>query len=232
MALDSLNLVEARDFLADDYGNFYVAKQLDFSFTKFDSLGTEKAKVMFTMPYKIQSIQNPLNIFAFSGNAQVMRIYDENLVEKQKIDFSKNFLNVVQAYGLDLQSVWLLEASTQKLIQWKYRENTILNSFLVKFPLNDLVDFQVYKNKIYLLLKDRFLIYNLQSEKLFDIKIENGRRLRRESDRIYIITNAKIYEFDTDFKLVFDQPAASFVEKNNRNFLALVKNKLYIYKLK
>ncbi len=48
--------------LADDYGSLYIYKNKDFSFTKYDSLGKQIGKMMFTVPYKVQTVQNPLNV--------------------------------------------------------------------------------------------------------------------------------------------------------------------------
>ena len=54
--LDTLKLKEARDMLADDYGNLYIYKNKDFSFTKYDSLGKQLGKMMLTVPYKVQTV--------------------------------------------------------------------------------------------------------------------------------------------------------------------------------
>ena len=55
-----------RDVLIDDYENIYVYRNSDLSILKYDSLGHKKAQVMFPQPFKIQSVENPLNIFLFS----------------------------------------------------------------------------------------------------------------------------------------------------------------------
>ena len=91
LAFDSLKLKDAKDVMIDDYGNIYIYKDKDFSFTKFDSTGQQKGKLMFTLPFKIQSVQNPLSIPSFSENAQELKFYDQNLNEIQTINFRQKF---------------------------------------------------------------------------------------------------------------------------------------------
>jgi hypothetical protein len=79
--LDTLKLKEAKDMLADDYGNLYIYKNKDFSFTKYDSLGKQIGKMMLTVPYKVQTVQNPLYVPLFSENAQEMKFVDQNMNE-------------------------------------------------------------------------------------------------------------------------------------------------------
>ena len=47
---------------------------------------------MFPQPFKIQSVENPLNIFLFSENGQEIKILDQNLNEIQ-------YLNLYQKFG-------------------------------------------------------------------------------------------------------------------------------------
>ena len=77
--MDSLSFRDAKDFFADDYGNIYLYKNKDLSFTKYDSLGNQKGKIMLALPFKIQSVQNPLTISSFSENAQELTFFDQNL---------------------------------------------------------------------------------------------------------------------------------------------------------
>ncbi|MCZ2083076.1 MAG: hypothetical protein LC112_02300, partial [Flavobacteriales bacterium] len=70
LPFEHLKLADVNDFFADDYGNVYLYKNDNFSFTKYDSLGNQKAKLMLTLPFRIQSVQNPLTISSFSENAQ------------------------------------------------------------------------------------------------------------------------------------------------------------------
>jgi hypothetical protein len=231
--LDSLNLKETQDFFADDYGSIYLYKNKDFSFTKFDSTGLQQGKIMFTVPFKIQSVENPLNIFAFSENAQEMRLYDQNLVEIQRVNLRENFGFVVMAFGADLQYIWLLEDSTKRLIKYRFRDESVQNSYFMNFNFEGIKDLIVFKNSIYILKEKEFSVYDFQSNRIFKIAIENGEKLRRENGEVYIIENNKIFSWNSTgiFKKVFENPKAKIVDKNSSNFWAVVKNKLYIYKI-
>lgn len=231
--LDSLNLKEAQDFFADDYGDIYLYKNKDFSFTKLDSTGLQIGKIMFTVPFKIQSVENPLNIFAFSENAQEMRLYDENLVEIQRVNLRQDFGSVVMAFGADLQYLWLLEDSTKRLIKYRFRDKNIQNSFFMNFNFDGIKDLIVYKNFIYILKEKEFSIYDFQSKLIYKKEIENGKKLRRENGEFYIIEKDKIFSWNSAgvFRKVFENQKAKIVDKNSANFLAIVKNKLYIYKI-
>ena len=231
--LDSLNLKETQDFFADDYGSIYLYKNKDFSFTKYDSTGLQLAKIMFTVPFKIQSVENPLNIFSFSENAQEMRLYDQNLVEIQKINFRQDFGSVVMAYGADLQYIWLLEDSTKRLIKYRFRDKNIQNSYLMNFNFDGIKDLIIYKNFIYLLKEKEFAVYDFQSNLIYKKEIENGKKLRRENGEFYIIEDHEIYKWNSTgiFTKVFESPNAKIVDKNSGNFLAILKNKLYIYNI-
>lgn len=90
LAFDTLKLGTAKDVFTDDYGNIYLYQNKDFSFTKYDSSGVQKAKLMLTLPFRIQSVQNPLNIPSFSENAQELKFYDKNLSEIKQLIFGKN----------------------------------------------------------------------------------------------------------------------------------------------
>ena len=91
LPFDSLKLKDIKELFADDYGNIYLYKNKDFSFTKYDSLGKQKGKLLLTLPFKIQSVQNPLSIPSFSKNAQELKLFDQNLNEIQKINFREKF---------------------------------------------------------------------------------------------------------------------------------------------
>ncbi|MGS0747319.1 hypothetical protein [Halpernia sp. GG3] len=231
--LDSLNLKEAQGFFADDYGSIYLYKNKDFSFTKYDSTGLQQGKIMFTVPFKVQSVENPLNIFAFSENAQEMRLYDVNLVEIQKVNLREDFGSVVMAFGADLQYFWILEDSTKRLIKYRFRDKNIQNSYLMNFNFEGIKDLIVFKNNVYLLKEKEFSVYDFQSNLIFKTEIENGKKLRRENGEFYIIENNKILCWNSSgvFKKVFENQKAKIVDKNSSNFLAILKNKLYIYKI-
>lgn len=228
-----MNLKETQDFFADDYGNIYLYKNKNFSFTKYDSTGLQLGKIMFTLPFKIQSVENPLNIFAFSENAQEMRLYDQNLVEIQKINLRQNFGSVVMVFGADLQNIWLLEDSTKRLIKYRFRDRNVQNSYLMNFSFEGIKDLIVFKNNIYILKEKEFSVYDFQSRLIFKTEIEGGRKLRRENGDFFIIENDKIFKWNLaqGFSRIFEAPNAKIVDKNSTKYFALVGNKLYLYNI-
>jgi len=167
LPLDTLKLKEAKDLLADDYGNLYIYKNKDFSFTKYDSLGKQIGKMMLTVPYKVQTVQNPLNVPLFSENAQEMKFVDQNMNEIQRLDFKQKFGFIRMAYAEDLQQLWLLDDSTKRLIQYNFRNDTTINSYPFDISFEDLMDMLVYENKVYILTRKHIRIYSLKFEKLF-----------------------------------------------------------------
>lgn len=223
---------EIQTLLADDYGNVYFYKNKDFSFTKFDSLGKQLGQLRLTLPYKVQDIQNPLNIVLFSENAQEIKLVDPNLVEIQKIDL-KRFGFIKMAYVEDQQQIWLLDESTKRLLQYRFRQDEILQAYQMYFDVEDVKDMLVYKEKIYILSGKAFNVYNFKGEKLYGFSAENGVRLRRENDNILLIGTKFIVKFDSDFKyeIILNKQNAKIVDKNNRTYYEVVGNKIYLYPL-
>lgn len=230
MAFDTLRLSTAKDLFADDYGNIYLYKNKDFSFTKYDSLGLQKAKLMLTLPFRIQSVQNPLNISSFSENAQELKFFDQNLNEIQTINFRQKFGFISKAYVEDLQQAWLLDESTKRLIQFNFRDDRIVNSYSFNLNFDPILDFLVFEKKIYFLFKDRLLVYNLKAEKIDEFTVQNGRKLRRENDRILIISETIIQELKTDtLETIFRGENSQIVDKNSAAYFVIEENKLYLY---
>ena len=234
LALDSLKLKEVQDFFADDYGNLYLYKNKDFSFTKFDSVGKQLGRVMMTVPFRVQSVQNPLNIFLFSENAQEFKLLDSNLNEIQKIDFRQKFGFVKSAYAEDLQQVWLLDDSTKRLIQYNYRQDLVMNSFPMNFDFENVVAMLVFNNNLYVLRDSKLIVYNFKSEKLIDFEIDNPRKLYRENDSIIIICKNSILKLDSSSKIktMFTGKDSQIVDKNSSSYFELKAGKLYLYRLK
>ena len=233
LLLDTLKLKEARDMLADDYGNLYIYKNKDFSFTKYDSLGKQIGKMMLTVPYKVQSVQNPLSVPLFSENAQEMKFVDQNMNEIQKVDFKQKFGFIKMAYAEDLQQLWLLDESSKRLIQYNFRNETTINSYPFDASFDDLMDLLVYENKVYILTKKRILVYTLKFEKIFEAQIENGKRFRRENEFILVITDNSILKYVPEKEMVkiFDDPDAQIVDKNTLSYFEIKANNLYLYSL-
>lgn len=230
---DSLRLKEAKDMLADDYGNLYIYKNKDFSFTKYDSLGKQIGKMMLTVPFKVQSVQNPLSIPLFSENAQELKFVDQNLNEIQRVDFKQKFGFIRMAYAEDLQQLWLLDDSMKRLIQYNFRNETTINSYPFSTSFDDLIDLLVFENKVYILTKKYFRVYSLKFEKLFETPLENGKRFRRESEFILVITNNSILKYIPEKELVtiFHDPDAQIVDKNTLSYFEIKANNLYLYSL-
>ncbi|SDR01445.1 hypothetical protein SAMN05421664_3117 [Chryseobacterium soldanellicola] len=233
LPLDTLKLKEARDMLADDYGNLYIYKNKDFSFTKYDSLGKQLGKMMLTVPYKIQGVQNPLSVPLFSENAQELKFVDQNLNEIQKVDFKQKFGFIKMTYAEDLQQIWLLDESSKRLIQYNFRNDTTINSYPFDASFDDLTDLLVFENKIYILTKKNIRVYTFKFEKIFEAEIENGKRFRRENEFILVITNNSIIKYVPEKGMVkiFQDPDAQIVDKNTLAYFEIKANKLYLYNL-
>ncbi|REC50435.1 hypothetical protein DRF67_02110 [Chryseobacterium pennipullorum] len=233
LPLDTLKLKEAKDMLADDYGNLYIYKNKDFSFTKYDSLGKQIGRLMLTVPFKIQSVQNPLNVPLFSENAQEMKFIDQNMNEIQRIDFKQKFGFIRMAYAEDLQQMWLLDDSTKRLIQYNFRNDTTINSYPFDISFEDLTDLLVYETKVYILTQKHIRIYTLKFEKIFEAPIENGKRFRRENDTILVIANNSIARYipEKGMVTVFEDQNAQIVDKNILSYFEINGNKLYLYSL-
>ena len=233
LPLDTLKLKEARDMLADDYGNLYIYKNKDFSLTKYDSLGKQIGQMMLTVPFKVQSVQNPLSVPLFSENAQELKFVDQNMNEIQRVDFKQKFGFIKMAYAEDLQQLWLLDESTKRLIQYNFRNETIINSYPFDASFDDLMDLLVYDNKIYILTRQQMRVYTFKFEKIFEAPIENGKRFRRENEFILVITNDTILKYVPGKEMVkiFQDQGAQIVDKNTLSYFEIKANKLYLYSL-
>lgn len=231
LPFDSIKIKETKDLFADDYGSIYLYKNKDFSFTKYDSLGNQLGKMMFTVPFRVQGVQNPLSVALFSENAQEMKFVDQNLNEIQKIDFKQKFTFIKFAYAEDLQQIWLLDESTKRLIQYNFRNDTTVNSYSFAPNFDDLIDLMVFENKVYFLSKNSFKVYNFKFEKIFEAEVENAKRFRRENDVVIVVTKNSILKYipATTLLKIFEDPDAQIVEKNTLAYFEIKENKLYLY---
>ncbi|UQB67311.1 hypothetical protein [Epilithonimonas zeae] len=231
IGFDSLQLRDIQEVLGDDYGNIYIYKKKDFSLTKYDSVGAQLGKLLMTFPYKIQSVTNPLNIVMFSENAQEIKFLDQNLNEIQKINLSSTFGFIKAVYAEDLQFAWLIDDSNKTLFQYNFRSNSVINSFPFNINLQSLQDFLVYNNKVYILRENILEVYNTRATLLYSATIINARKLRRNNDDILIFENQSVKKFDGKNLIeIFQNLNAKIVDKNNAGFLALIKDKLYLYR--
>ncbi|MCP2038685.1 hypothetical protein [Chryseobacterium sp. HSC-36S06] len=231
-AFDSLKLKDAKDLLVDDYGNIYIYKNKDFSFTKYDSVGQQKGKLMLTLPFKIQSVQNPLSIPSFSENAQELKFYDQNLNEIQTVNFRQKFGFIKMVYAEDLQQIWLLDESTKRLIQYNFREDKIINSYPFDIDFENVTDLLVFNSQVYLLTDNDLLICNFKGDKILNIPVHQGRRLRRENGNILVIGRNTVHLFqDRMLRILFEAANSQIVDKNSAAYFGIGNHKLYLYPL-
>ncbi|MBD8018392.1 hypothetical protein [Kaistella pullorum] len=221
------------DLFADDYGNIYIYKKADFSFTKYSPAGNQLGKLMFTLPFKIQSVQNPLSIPAFSENAQELRFYDQNLNLVQTVEFSPRFGFVKMAYAEDLQQIWLLDESSKNLILYNFRDDHVIASFPFKADFDLILDLLVYEDVAYILHRNALSIFKFKSGEIQEIPVSNPHRLLRENSQISVVTKNGILGLENNsFKVVFESDTADFVDKNSSAFFEIKDNKLYLYPIK
>ncbi|MDR7807999.1 hypothetical protein RIU64_07980 [Riemerella anatipestifer] len=132
----------------------------------------------------------------------------------------------------NLQLMWLLNPMSKTLLQYHFRENRLLNSFVLDIDFNDIKDFIVDNGFLYYLQNDYLIKISLISKKVQKMEVSFARKLRREGNSIFVITNTSVIEFQEDkLKTVFSEPKAQIVEKNNNGYLALIGDKLYLYEL-
>lgn len=225
-----MQTTDIQELLGDDYSNIYLYKNKDLSFTKYDSVGKQLGKLMLTFPYKIQSVTNPLNIVMFSENAQEIKFLDQNLNEIKKINLSTTFGFIRAVYAEDLQYAWMLDESNKTLVQYNFRSHSMISSFPFHINLQSLKDFVVYHNRIYLLRENTFEVYTTNAKLLYSITISKARKLRRINDDILIFGSQSVQKFDgKNLTDIFKNENAKIVDKNNAGFLALIKDKLYLY---
>lgn len=227
---DSTQLKNVTDFFVDDYQNVYLYKKANFSLTKFDSLGMQKGRQLLTLPFKVQGVQNPMNIVLFSENVQEVRFLDQNLNNVQTIDLKK-FGFVKMAYAEDQQQIWLLDESERRLVQYDFRADKVLNSYSFNIEFEDIRDMMVFDRKLYLLRKSVLEIYNLRAETIARFGLTEGLKMRRENELFYVITGKNIMMFRSgaDPEVVFGSNSDGIVEKNSNSFFEISGDKLYLY---
>ncbi len=230
LPFDSLKLKDIQDVFADDYGNIYLYRNQDFSFTKYDSLGEQKGKLMLTLPFKIQSVQNLLSIPSFSENAQELKFFDQNLIEIEHVNFRQKFGFIKMAYAEDLQQIWLLDESTKRLIQYNFRDDKIINAYTLDINFENIKDILVFNNLLYVLTENKFSAFNFQGNKTLEIPLENGKRLRRENNQILVIGKNSIQELkEMELKTIIRAEDLEIVDKNSAGNFGIKQNKLYLY---
>lgn len=231
LKIDSLNIRNAQDFKIDDYSNIYIYRNQNFSLTKYDSLGKNLGQQMMARPYKIQAINNPLNLFLFSENTQELRLLDQNLNDIQTINL-RNFGFVKTIFVEDLQTLWLLDDSSKNIVQYNYRTEKIINTFPFFANTDNLVDFLIYNNKVYLLQENLFSVYDFKSNLIFSKPTQSALNIKRENDFINIFSKESYHQYlyPNEWKSKKNAENAQIVDKNQSSFLVLKQNKLYLYR--
>lgn len=229
LPLETSVIQGTENIFIDDYDNVYLYKNEDFSLTKYDAMGMQRGRMMLTLPFKIQNVQNPLNIVLFSENAQEIKLIDQNLNEIQKIDLRPiGFIKM--AYVEDLQQIWLLDESSQRLLQYNYREGNIINSFPIAFSTEDIVDMLIFDNQAYMITRDKLMVYHIKAGKLSSQSIDHPIRLRREGNNLFISTKNQILQWEnTALKIIFEKEDARIVDKNSNGYFEMKDNKVYLY---
>ncbi len=224
------NISELR---ADDYGNIYTTTADGLRFIKYNPAGIQQAELRFTVPYKIQSVQNPLNIMAFSQNAQQMNFYDRNLAITQVFSFREKFGFIQGAFAEDARIVWLVDGSSNKILLYDFAEQRILRANILYKTVDQLIDFIVYEKEAYLLFPDKLIKIHLVNDDFAEFSVEDARRLRRENDHIFVIArkDARILE-NQSLSKVFTCDDCTFVDKNSSAYFVVRANKLYLYPIK
>lgn len=221
------------DFFVDDYENIYLYSNQDFSFTKYNKDGVELGKQMFTLPFKIKSVQNPLNITAFSENAQEVRFFDQYLNTIQTLDLRNHFTQVKEVYIEDLQQIWVLDEGTKLLQQFRFRDQRILNSFPFPIDYASVLDFIIVDDTVYLLTSAFLQAYHFDGRLIFSHAVANPQRLRRENNQTFVLSKNAIWQVENQqLALIFDAEAAEIVDKNSNSYFELRGNKVYLYPLK
>lgn len=233
LPVDSALLRTARDFLVDDYGGLYLYTNRDFSITKYDSLGVQKGRLMLPLPYRIQSVQNPLNIALFSENDQTLMFTDQNLNQIWRMDFREKFGFVKAAYAENQEEIWVLDSASKNLAKYNGSTDQVSLSYPLTIDYEQVIDMLVYRDTAYFLFKDKMMIYNLSHNTSWDTPLVGGKRLRRENSRILTITPGSVVEVNQGQppKILITIKNPGIVEKNSSAYFVLEANKNYLYKI-
>lgn len=227
---DQLDHSAVEEIFLDEYNHIYHYDKNSLTVLKTDSSGKELGRLFLPQPFKIQDVQNPLSIVAFSQNAQEVRFYDRNLSETSSpLKLSEKF-NFIKALYADNQEVaWLVDGAANNILQYNLRQEKILNSWTWE-KVENITDFLVYQHIAYILTSDELVIFNMIDESVAKIPVKEGRKLRRENQRIYLLKSKEILSLEANvLKSRFIKNDAQIVDKNNSYYLALIDNKFYLY---
>ena len=147
----------------DSYGDLYVYSRDRFDLTKYDSIGRQLGRQLFTNPYRIQSFQNPLRIPAFSAAAQRLIFLDQylNLIQS----FPTESYGWVAAVNVaDHQHAWMLETTQNRLLFVDFRQEKILKTYVLPFDSAQLTDLMVADENLYFLSNHEVIRWQVAGE--------------------------------------------------------------------
>jgi len=223
----------AQEIWLDDYGNVYLLNTKELNFSKYDSLGNKKGELLWAVPFHVQSVDNPLTLSLFSANSQELRFVDQNLTDIQDpVHFTQNFAHIKAVYVEDLQYIWIVDDVQKKLSKLDYRNRNIIQSYLINEDFNDLKNFIVYENRIYLNKGTNFEVIDLKGNQLYSTGLDGDLLyLNRENKNILLFFSNKVLSYKSSETLnsLFDVPSAKAIGGNYKNWVVIERNKLYLY---
>ena len=117
-------------------------------------------------------------------------------------------------------------------MQYNFRTDQTINSFSLDIDYENVVDVLVFENRLYLLTRNHFSVFDFKSKKLFETPLENGKRLRRENESILIIGNNTIHKLENNSLItIFKAENSQIVDKNSSAYFEIKGNKLYLYRI-
>lgn len=225
------DLAHVEVLMVDDYGAVYLHNNNTFTLKKIDALGKNVGRIQIPIPFKIQPVNNPMQIVLFSEQAQEIRLLDLYLVEKQKIPL--NHLGFIKTVHLeDQQIIWLVDEANSRIVQYNYRQEKIINVIPLYLDLQKIKEILVFNNYFYILKEEKFEVYNHAFLKIFSIDLLNPYRLKREDESIIIFDAENIWKYEN--KKISNIKAfsnKSIVDKNESVFYQIEQGKLYLYPL-
>lgn len=235
MPFDEGMLEQTTDFWTDDYGGFYFLDSQKLSFSKYDSLGHKNGELLWAVPFRVETVSNPLTIPLFSENAQQIRFVDNNLNYIQDpIDLTSDFSHAKAINIEDLRYMWVLDDVQKQLIKYDYRAKKVIKSFVFNEDFSHLIDVVVDQNLVYFYKEGIFEVYDLNQNCLFKVDLKDIKKMDREGNQIVLFGANKILNYNRKdgLKSIFDIPEARLVGANFKNRFAIIGNNLYLYPLK
>lgn len=220
------------DFLVDDYNNLYCLDP-NLGFTKTDASGRLQGRLLLAFPFRVQTVQNPLNLVFFSRTRQQIKWFDHKLNEIQNLSLI-DFGFVTSVYAEDLQQIWLWDDIGKRLVQYHFRDKKIIKAYPFYTEDSAMVDILVYNQRLYALRLDGLRVYTFSGQLLQNFDLKHGKRLRRENDTLWVIAQNEIYRLEEGkwLEKVFQGQENAIVDKNTTAFFEQREGKFYIYPIK